>query len=121
MSADDDTRRVHFLGPEHLIERADAVAEVLDKDRTDIIIEALREYIAETAGDETFQQLIAEAYYDDRIDHETVITVVGHDTARRFQLLKQDLDDEPLEIPEPDTETDIYEGEAQSVDPSEEG
>lgn len=120
MSTDDDTRRVHFLGPDHLIEQADAIADVFDKDRTDIIIEALREYIAETTGDETFQQLIAQAYYDGRIDHETVVTVVGHDTARRFQLLKQDLTAEPLDIPEPDTETDVYEGDAESVDPSEE-
>lgn len=120
MSADDDTRRVHFLGPDHLIEQADALAEVLDKDRTDIIIEALREYVAETTSEETFQQMIAQAYYDDRIDHETVVTVVGHDTARRFQLLKQDFTDEPLDIPEPDTETDIYEGNAEAVDPSDE-
>jgi len=120
MSADDDDRRVHFLGPDHLIEQADAIAEVFDKDRTDIIIEALREYVTETTSDETFQQMIAQAYYDDRIDHETVVKVVGHDTARRFQLLKQDFTDDPLDIPEPDTETDIYEGDAESIDPSDE-
>ncbi|MFB6179979.1 MAG: hypothetical protein ABEI77_09680, partial [Halorientalis sp.] len=116
MSADGEKRRVHFLGPDRVIEKADALADVLDKDRTDIIVEALQEYIAEKTSDEQFERMVADLYYEDRLDFETVATLVGRDTAQRFRLLKRDLVDEPLDIPAPNTEVDVYDGETQTVD-----
>jgi len=116
MSADEGKKRVHFLGPERVIEKADALADVLDKDRTDIIVEALREYIVDRTSDEAFEAMVADLYYEDHLDFETVATLVGRDTAQRFRLLKRDLADEPLDIPAPDTDVDVYDGETRTVD-----
>jgi len=59
MSASDDPRRVHFQSPEYLVDRLDAIADLFDKDRTDVLVEAMREYIEDTADSETFQKLVA--------------------------------------------------------------
>jgi len=45
MSASDDPRQVHFQSPEYLVDRLDAIADLFDKDRTDLLVDAIREYI----------------------------------------------------------------------------
>ncbi len=115
MSASDELRRVHFQSPEYLVERLDAIADLFDKDRTDVLVEAIREYIAETADSETFQELVATKYYDDQLEFETVKQLVGAETAQRLRLLKADLEDEPLDLAAPD-DVDIYDGDATAVD-----
>ncbi len=115
MSASDEPRRVHFQSPEYLVERLDAIAELFDKDRTDVLVEAIREYIEDTADSETFQELVATKYYNDQLDFETVKQLVGAETAQRLRLLKADLEDEPLDIAAPD-DVDIYDGDATTVD-----
>jgi len=108
MGASDDPRRVHFQSPEYLVERLDAIADLFDKDRTDLLVEAIREYLADTAEDETFQELVATKYYDDQLEFETVKQLVGAETAQRLRLLKADLEDEPLDLAAPDDDIDIY-------------
>ena len=120
MSADRDTQRVHFHSPEHLIERVDAIATLFHKDRTDVLNEALREYVDETANDDSFQDIVANEYYEDRLNFETVKQLVGTDTAQRFRLLKRDLDSEQLDLPAP-SDTDIYDDEPQTLDPADSG
>lgn len=115
MSAGDEPRRVHFQSPEYLVERLDAIAGVFDKDRTDLLVEAIREYIEATADSETFQDLVATKYYDDQLEFETVKQLVGTEEAQRLRLLKADLEDEPLDIAAPE-DIDIYDGDATSVD-----
>ncbi|EMA48197.1 hypothetical protein [Halococcus thailandensis] len=117
MSADRETQRVHFHSPEHLIERVDAIATLFQKDRTDVLNEALREYVDEIANDDSFQEIVANEYYENRLDFETVKQLVGADTAQRFRLLKRDLDSEPLDLSAP-SDTDIYAGERHTVDPA---
>jgi len=107
MSASDDPRRVHFQSPEYLVDRLDAIADLFDKDRTDVLVEAMREYIEDTADSETFQELVATKYYDDQLDFDTAKQLVGAETAQRLRLLKSDLADEPLDIAAPD-DVDIY-------------
>ena len=107
MSADEDTQRVHFHSPAQLIERVDAIATLVHKDRTAILNEALREYVRDTATSDEFQQLVANEYYEDRLDFETTKQLVGAETAQRFRLLKADLDSEPLELAAP-SDTTIY-------------
>ena len=118
MSTDRDTQRVHFHSPEHLIKRVDAIATIFDKDRTDVLNEALREYVDETASDDSFQGIVANEYYEDRLDFETTKQLVGADVAQRFRLLKRDIDSEPLDLPSP-SDTDIYDGDRQTADPAE--
>ncbi len=117
MSASDDPRRVHFQSPEYLVDRLDAIADLFDKDRTDLLVEAIREYIEDTADSETFQELVATKYYDDQLEFETVKQLVGAETAQRLRLLKADLEDEPLDLAAPD-DVDIYEGDVTTVETS---
>jgi hypothetical protein len=117
MSTDRDTQRVHFHSPEHLIERIDAIATVFQKDRTDVLNEALREYVSETASDDSFQGIVANEFYEDRLDFETAKQLVGADVAQRFRLLKRDLDSEALDLPAP-SDADIYDGDRRTVDPA---
>jgi predicted DNA-binding protein len=115
MSASDDPRRVHFQSPEYLVERLDAVADLFDRDRTDLLVEAIREYLEETADSEPFQERVAAQYYDGQIEFETVKQLVGAETAQRLRLLKADIEDEPLDLAAPD-DTDIYGDDATTVD-----
>ena len=116
MSASDEPRRVHFQSPEYLVERLDAIADLFDKDRTDLLIEAIREYIEDTADSETFQELVAAQYYDNQLEFETVKHLVGAETAQRLRLLKADLEGEPLDLTAPD-DVDVYSGDATTVAP----
>jgi len=115
MSASDDPRRVHFQSPEYLVDRLDAIADLFDKDRTDLLVEAIREYIEDTADSETFQELVATKYYDDQLNFETVKQLVGAETAQRLRLLRADLEDEPLDLATPD-DVDVYEGDVTTVE-----
>jgi hypothetical protein len=115
MSASDKPRRVHFQSPEYLVERLDAIADLFDKDRTDVLVEAIREYIDETADSETFQRLVATKYYDDQLEFETVKQLVGAETAQRLRLLKADLEGEPFDLAAP-TDVDIYGDDATTVE-----
>ncbi|WP_142860775.1 ribbon-helix-helix domain-containing protein [Salinigranum halophilum] len=115
MSASDKPRRVHFQSPEYLVDRLDAIAALFDKDRTDLLVEAIREYIEETADSETFQELVATKYYDDQVEFETVKQLVGAETAQRLRLLKADLEGEPLDLAAP-TDVDIYGDNATTVE-----
>ena len=115
MGAGDDLRRVHFQSPESLVDRLDAIAELFDTDRTDLLVEAIREYIEDTADSETFRELVATKYYDDQLEFETVKQLVGAETAQRLRLLKADLEDEPLDLAAPDN-VDVYDGDATTVD-----
>ena len=115
MSASDKPRRVHFQSPEYLVERLDAVAELFGTDRTDLLVEAIREYIEETADSETFQELVATKYYDDQLEFETVKQLVGAETAQRLRLLKADLEGEPLDLAAP-ADVDIYGDDATSIE-----
>lgn len=114
MSASNKPRRVHFQSPEYLVERLDALADLFDKDRTDLLIEAIRDYIEDTAHSETVQELVATKYYDDQLEFETVKQLVGAETAQRLRLLKADLEGEPLDLAAPD-DVDIYGGDATTV------
>jgi hypothetical protein len=116
MSASDEPRRVHFQSPESLVDQLDAIADLLGTDRTELLVEAMREYIEETAHSEQFQDLVAERYYDDELDFETVKRLVDPETAQRLRLLKADLDDEPYDLAAPE-DTDIYDGDCRSVRP----
>jgi hypothetical protein len=115
MGGSEVPRRVHFQSPEYLVERLDAIADLFDKDRTDVLVEAIREYIEDTADSETFQELVAAKYYDDQLDFETVKQLVGAETAQRLRLLKSDLEDEPLELGAPNENVDVYGGDATTV------
>lgn len=87
----DPKRRVQFRAPSDLVDRADALATVLGADRTEVIIDALREHLREAAHDDELVQEIADAYYDDEIGFEQLRALVGHEEAANFRVLKSQL------------------------------
>lgn len=117
MGTSDGPRRVHFQSPENLVERLDAIADVYETDRTDLLVDAIRNYITEMADDESFQNLVASKYYDEQIVFQTVKRLVGAETAQRLRILKADLESAPLDLDSP-RDIDIYGGERTTVDPS---
>lgn len=92
-----DKKRVQFRAPQGLVDRADVLAEVLETDRTDVIISALRGYLRDAAHDNELKQEIAEAYYDDEISFEQLKDLVGHEEAANFRVLKTQLSEDFLD------------------------
>lgn len=116
MGSTDNSRRVDFNAPAALVERLDAVAELFDKDRTDVLIDAIRGYVEEMVEQEQFQRLVAKRYYNDELAFEEVKQLVGAENAQRFRLLKVDLEATSFELNAPE-DIDIYGGERRSVAP----
>lgn len=84
--------RVNFRLPEDLVERADVAAEVSKKNRTEIVTEALREYLDDIEDDETFREAVVELYLDDQITFETLKAFVGRRDAESVRASKALLD-----------------------------
>lgn len=87
-------KRVQFRAPQGLIARADALATVLETDRTSILTDALQEYLREASHDDDITQEIAGAYYDDDITFGQLQELVGHEEAANFRVLKEQLSEE---------------------------
>jgi predicted transcriptional regulator len=92
-----DKKRVQFRAPRRLVDRTDALADVLGKDRTDILVTALREYLQEATHDDALTQEIAAAYYDDVISFDQLEALVGPKEAANLRVLKQQLDEDFLD------------------------
>lgn len=84
--------RVNFRLPEDLIEKADVAAEVSKKNRTEIVTEALREYLDDIEDDETFREAVVELYLDDRIGFEVLTEFIGRQDAESVRTSKTILD-----------------------------
>jgi predicted transcriptional regulator len=115
MNTDNESRNIHFRSSEQLIERIDAIATIIDKNRTAILNEALRNHVTNVSDNDSFQQLVATEYYEDRLECDTAKQLAGTTTARRFQLLKADLNSEPFDSP-PSDDVDIYVGDQRVVE-----
>lgn len=86
------TKRVNFRLPEELIAQADVAAEVTHKNRTEILIEALRQYLEEKESDESFREAVVELYLDDQIGFEKLADIIGRQDAESVRASKQVLD-----------------------------
>jgi len=84
--------RVNFRLPEELVEKADVAAEVSKKDRTEIVTEALREYLNDIEDDETFTEAVVELYLDDQIEFEVLTEFIGRQDAESVRASKTILD-----------------------------
>lgn len=104
--------RVDFNAPETLVEQADAVADLLDVSRTDLLIDALRDEIDDLAGDDEFRRLVSDAYYAGEIEFDAVESILGTEEAMRMQLLRSSLDRDPPEprITEETPPAEFYDG-----------
>jgi predicted DNA-binding protein len=84
--------RVNFRLPEELIQKADVVAEVSKKNRTDIVKEALQEYLTDVEDDETFKEAVVELYLNDQIGFDIFKEFIGRQDAASIRTSKQILD-----------------------------
>jgi predicted transcriptional regulator len=87
------TTRVNFRLPDDLVEKADVAAAVGMKNRTQIVTEALREYLAEIEDDERFKEAVVDLYLDDEIGFEVLAEFVGRRDAESVRASKQLLDE----------------------------
>lgn len=86
------TTRVNFRLPEELVEKADVAAEIHTKNRTQIVTEALRAYVEEIEGDESFREALVECYLDDEIEFELLADYLGRQDAEALRASKTMLD-----------------------------
>jgi metal-responsive CopG/Arc/MetJ family transcriptional regulator len=86
------TKRVNFRLPEELITQADIAAEVTHKNRTEVLIEALRQYLEEKESEESFREAVVELYLDDQIAFEDLVDVIGRQDAEAVRASKNVLD-----------------------------
>jgi metal-responsive CopG/Arc/MetJ family transcriptional regulator len=86
------TKRVNFRLPEELVTQADIAAEVTHKNRTEVLIEALRQYLEEKESEESFREAVIELYLDDEIDFEDLVDVIGRQDAEAVRSSKNVLD-----------------------------
>lgn len=86
------TTRVNFRLPDDLVQKADVAAAVTHKDRTEIVTEALQEYLDDVGDDETFREAVVELYLDDRIDFEVLKEVLGRQDAEAVRTSRTLLD-----------------------------
>ena len=90
------SKRVQFRAPKQLIEQADVLATAEGRDRTDVLIEALRAYLSESSESEDVKRDIANAYYDETIDYEEMKALLGPKEAENLRLLKDQLENREL-------------------------
>jgi hypothetical protein len=91
----EEKTRVDFNAPKSLVKRADSVVEILDISRTRLLIEALEDELEELANDEEFRRRLSDAYYDGRVDYDTVEAILGREEAMRLKLLQESIDRTP--------------------------
>lgn len=86
------TKRVNFRLPEELLTQADVAAEVTHKNRTELLVEALRQYLAEKESDEQFREAVVELYLDDEIGFDALAEVIGRQDAEAVRASRELLD-----------------------------
>lgn len=86
------TTRVNFRLPEDLLEKADVAAEITHKNRTELIVEALQQYLREVEDEEAFKEAVVELFLDEQIGFDTLRQFVGRQDAESVRASKTLLD-----------------------------
>lgn len=86
------TTRVNFRIPKELLEKADVAAKVTHRNRTDIVTEALREYLANVEDEASFKEELVELYLEDEIDFDVLQAFIGRQDAESVRSSKAILD-----------------------------
>lgn len=87
------TTRVNFRIPDDLIEKADVAARITHKNRTEIVTEALSDYLDEIEDEDAFREDVIDLYLDDEISFETLQEFIGRQDAESVRASKTLLDD----------------------------
>ena len=86
------TTKVNFRLPDDLLEKADIAAKITHKNRTDLVIEALREYVEDIEDTDEFKETVIDLYLDDQIEFEILKEFIGHQDAEAVRASKTILD-----------------------------
>lgn len=86
------SKRVQFRAPEQLIEQADVLATAEGRDRTAVLIDALRNYLRESAESDDVKRDLANAYYEEEIGYNEIKEILGPKEAENLRLLKDQLE-----------------------------
>ncbi|MFB6100536.1 MAG: CopG family ribbon-helix-helix protein [Candidatus Nanohalobium sp.] len=84
--------RVNFRLPDELVKKADVAAEVTHRNRTEIVREALKDYLEDVEEDEKFREKVTELYLEDRINFEVMKEFIGWRDAEAVRSSKEILD-----------------------------
>jgi predicted transcriptional regulator len=87
------SERVDLRLPETLAEPIDVATEVTDRNRTEILIEALQQYLDDKKTDEQFRESVVERYLDDQIGFDALARVLGTRDSESIRASKGLLDD----------------------------
>jgi len=82
------TTRVNFRLPDELLDKADVAAAATHKNRTEIVVEALQEYLDEMEDQETFKQTVVDLYLDGEIGFDSLKEVLGRQDAESVRASK---------------------------------
>lgn len=82
------TTRVNFRLPDDLLEKTDAVAEITHKNRTELIIDALQEYLEEVEDDDAFKEAVIDLYLDDKITFDVLTEFIGRQDTEAVRASK---------------------------------
>ncbi|NHN65340.1 CopG family transcriptional regulator [Haloarcula sp. JP-Z28] len=82
------TTRVNFRLPDELLDKADVAAAATHKNRTEIVVAALQEYLDEMEDQETFKQTVVDLYLDDEIGFDALKEVFGRQDAESVRASK---------------------------------
>jgi predicted DNA-binding protein len=74
--------------PDDIVEKADVAAEITHKNRTEIVKEALTEYLREVEDDEKFEEAVVNLYLDGEIEFDMLVEFVGRQDAEAVRTSK---------------------------------
>jgi len=63
-------------------------AEITHKNRTEVVIEALHQYLADKESDEKFREAVVDPFLADETDYETLVDVLGRQDAEAVRASK---------------------------------
>jgi hypothetical protein len=109
-----DTSRVQFVADSGLVAQTDAVADIVDMSRTDLIKRALHSYLTDKREEDQFRRQAQEAYIDGQVDDETFRRALGTEELLRVKRLEESFETlgegvpSPEEVPEIPSDTAFY-------------
>lgn len=87
-----DTSHVDLELPDTLVEKTDVAAEASQKNRSEVVEEALRDYVGNLADDDPFREAVVDLYLDDQIAFDVLVEFVGLQNAESVRASKTLLD-----------------------------
>lgn len=86
------TKRINVRLPEKLVRGADGIAKVKHKNRTELIKEALDDYLRKYEDEEEFKEDVVDLYLDREISYEVLETLIGSRDAEAVKASKDILE-----------------------------